>query len=318
MKSEKIINFGELLSRAWKYVWKFKFLWLLGLLAGGSAGVSGNNLSYLFNSTPNSKTKDWQSIFSGHSMASSLPNSGKVLGVADMATPVFVMLLIFLLLLILVFLFVYLRINSKGAIICAVDRIDQDKKTSLAEAWSLGHKYFLRILGFSILYSLIIILPLLFLATPVIIMAVVRWYIPAIIVGIIFSLIYVVYAIYLALSVEYGERILVLKNKRSWESIKLGIDFFNKNWKNVLLTYLILIAVMLAAGTVLALGIILVCVILGALIYGVYLLNSIAAVIVGVPIALAFIIVMFVACGFIASFRSTILTLAYKEIVKLN
>lgn len=37
------MNFGEVLSKAWKVVWKHKILWLFGILAGcGAAGSGGN------------------------------------------------------------------------------------------------------------------------------------------------------------------------------------------------------------------------------------------------------------------------------------
>jgi hypothetical protein len=36
-------NFGEVLTRAWKIVWKFKVLWIFGILAGCARGGSGGN-----------------------------------------------------------------------------------------------------------------------------------------------------------------------------------------------------------------------------------------------------------------------------------
>ena len=38
------MNFGEILSKAWKVIWKHKILWLFGILAGcGAAGSGGSN-----------------------------------------------------------------------------------------------------------------------------------------------------------------------------------------------------------------------------------------------------------------------------------
>jgi hypothetical protein len=36
------MNYGEILSKAWKTIWKHKILWLFGILAGCSASVSGS------------------------------------------------------------------------------------------------------------------------------------------------------------------------------------------------------------------------------------------------------------------------------------
>lgn len=47
-------NIGEILSRSWKIVWKFKVLWIFGILAGCSNG-SGNRFNY------NTGSSDWNS-----------------------------------------------------------------------------------------------------------------------------------------------------------------------------------------------------------------------------------------------------------------
>jgi hypothetical protein len=44
------MNYGEVLTRAWKIIWKFKILWIFGILASCGTGGSGrgNNFSYQF------------------------------------------------------------------------------------------------------------------------------------------------------------------------------------------------------------------------------------------------------------------------------
>jgi hypothetical protein len=46
------MNYGEVLTRAWKIVWKFKILWIFGIFAscGTGGGGGGNNVSYQFSS----------------------------------------------------------------------------------------------------------------------------------------------------------------------------------------------------------------------------------------------------------------------------
>jgi hypothetical protein len=48
------MNYGEVLTRAWKIIWKFKVLWIFGILAscgtGSGNGGGGNNVSYQFSS----------------------------------------------------------------------------------------------------------------------------------------------------------------------------------------------------------------------------------------------------------------------------
>ena len=54
----KQFDFGTILSRAWQIIWKFKVMWIFGILAGcGRNGPSPNNrLSY----RADSQTNDWQ------------------------------------------------------------------------------------------------------------------------------------------------------------------------------------------------------------------------------------------------------------------
>lgn len=42
------VDIGEVLSKAWKIIWKFKVLWIFGILAGCSA-ANGNRFNYNFN-----------------------------------------------------------------------------------------------------------------------------------------------------------------------------------------------------------------------------------------------------------------------------
>lgn len=50
-------NFGEVLTRAWKIIWKHKVLWIFGILAscgrGGGSGNSGSSNRYTSGGTPN-------------------------------------------------------------------------------------------------------------------------------------------------------------------------------------------------------------------------------------------------------------------------
>ena len=37
------MEYGKLIRDAWNITWRYRFLWVLGLLAGGSAGLPGLN-----------------------------------------------------------------------------------------------------------------------------------------------------------------------------------------------------------------------------------------------------------------------------------
>ena len=47
------MNYGEVLSSAWKTIWKHKVLWIFGILAGLGAGSGGGSASGRGNVNPN-------------------------------------------------------------------------------------------------------------------------------------------------------------------------------------------------------------------------------------------------------------------------
>ena len=311
MNTTKLVDFGSVIKKAWQYTWKYKYLWFLGILTGGGFSGGGNNINYLINS--GSENQNWQNIFHNHAVSSS-PIMGKILGATDYSISTGFIVFMSLLGLILAIALIYLQITARGAIITAVDKLDQNQHFTLGNSWHAGHKYFWRIFLFTLLLVFIILVPLAFLFTPVAIMASLRWYIPAVIVGIIFALIFVVYAIYIALIVQFGERILVLEDKGPWQSIIIGEKFFRKNWKNVLLTYLINMAVAMLAGIVVVIACLIVVGLLFGIVYGIYTANSTAAIVVAIPLGLAVLIALMIIGGIISAYQSSILTLAYKEI----
>src|SRR5512147_3140167 len=72
-------NFGEVLTRAWQIVWKFKVLWIFGILAGcarggggGNSGGGGNNgFNFSSSNVPPGMERFFQNI-ADHAMAYSL------------------------------------------------------------------------------------------------------------------------------------------------------------------------------------------------------------------------------------------------------
>jgi len=108
------MNIGEVLSRAWKTVWKHKVLWIFGILASCSTGGMNSSSSYrsdemnLPSGMENfiSQTPEWQLIVIG--------------------------LVIFLVLLILVLLFTFLGTIGRIGLIQGTHQVDQVEETKLS------------------------------------------------------------------------------------------------------------------------------------------------------------------------------------------
>lgn len=315
MNSSKLIDFGNILKKSWQCVRKYKYLWLLGILTGGGLNAGSNNINYIFDSS--NQKQDWQSFWQNHNF-SQLSDTGKVLGASDYSLSTNMIITIAVLGFILAVVFIYLQVTARGAIISAVDEINRGENFTLGQSWRAGHKCFWRILLYTLLLMLIMIIPLAVLAIPVAIMASIRWYVPAIIVGLVFALIFIVYAIYIALIVQYGERILVIENKGPWESFITGSKFFRMNWKNVLITYLINIAIAVVAGIAIVISSLIVFSVLFGIVYGIYFINLTAAIIVAIPFGLAVFAALLIIGGILSAFQSSFVTLSYKEIKNLS
>lgn len=308
------IDFVEIIKKSFRYILKYKYLWLLGLLAGGGGigfGNSGYTMSQSdfnnFEPLKNSGDVSMQNIGS---------ISGKVLGVeSGINTTIWFILAITILALII--LFIYFSITARGAIVFSVDKIDSGKDLSFSQAWRGGYKYFWKILLLSIIFGLIIFIPILVFAGIIVGLVLLKLTVTAIILGLLFLLIFIAFVIYISLIIPYSERILIIENISTLKSITHGIKFFNRNWKNALLMYLILIALNIGASIVLAIGlgtIVIVLILIGLLFYAI---NIILVWIFGVLAGLAVLIFLLVATGIIQSYNSTVFTLTYREIKKL-
>lgn len=312
------IDFVEIIKKSFRYIFKYKYLWLLGLLAGGG-GMGFQNSGYTMSGSDINNFKNFEPLKkSGEVSIQNIGTvSGKVLGV-DSGISAGIWLAIAITILALIILFIYLSVTARGAIVSSVNKIDSGESLNFSQAWRGGYKYFWRIFLLSILLCLIIFIPILVLGGIIVGLILLKLNITAIILGILFLLVFIAFVIYLSLIVPYAERILILENVSPLKSIISGIKFFNKNWKNTLLMYLILIALNIGAGIALAIGlgiIVLVLILIGLLFYAI---SSILLWIYVVLAGLVVLVLLLIASGIIQSYNSTAFTLTYREIKKLT
>ncbi len=308
------MNHLQILKDAFKLVKKNRYLWLLGILLGGFSGTN-----YFFNfpwgggdyeKIKNVPTDNLASIVSAN-----VRDAGSVLGdkiSSSLTNAAAISLVVFALILILVL--IYLTITAKGAMTWAIVKLSDGENFSLNDSWKKGHKYFWRRLSFAIIIFAIVVILIAALSTPVIILAIFELTIPAIILGIIFGLIFIAFCIYLGLFLPYSERILFLENKSVIDSLISGFKLFNKNWVNLLLMNLILIAIAIAAGFAILIAFL----ISGLFVFGIgalfYLANHILGYIIGGILAIALILFFVIVSGVLQAYNWSVLTLAYKSV----
>jgi hypothetical protein len=131
------MDFGEVLTRTWQITWRYKGLWVLGLLAGCGTGGGGGGGG----GSPPSPGAGPQSY-------------GQIEQVMGQI-PVWVWVLVAVSALILVLVFFVLGVIGTGGLIAGFRHADEGQDTSLGQAFRLGTKYFWRLLGFRLLLLLL-------------------------------------------------------------------------------------------------------------------------------------------------------------------
>ncbi len=152
------ISIGEVLTKAWKITWKFKVLWVFGILASCSAN-RGSNFNNNFggnssNSSPNLPpgelpepfrtwfSSNWQDIITSF-----------------LVKNLILFLIVALLILVILFLFYYLGTIGKAGLIKGTQLADRGlEKLSFGELWDQGNSYFLRMFGLSLLVGIPILI----------------------------------------------------------------------------------------------------------------------------------------------------------------
>ncbi len=131
------MDYGEILSKAWKIIWKHKILWLFGLFAGcaSQSGSNGGQINFRIN---NSKEvpPQMQHLF----------NNIESWQVALMVG------IILLIVLILVVLAITLStIGKAGLIKGTLAGLERDQSLTFREVWNASTPYFWRLLGLNLL-----------------------------------------------------------------------------------------------------------------------------------------------------------------------
>ena len=142
------MDYKELVVKSFKLAWRYKWLWVFGLFAGGGFG-SGGNFNFNNGSSP------WRGNRSAPRMDAFRYHAGNWLGahVALIIGVIVAAAVLFLLMIIL-------SIISQGALIGAAERLDKDEETGFTEAFRVGWHNFWSILGFGLLLFLIIFVPI--------------------------------------------------------------------------------------------------------------------------------------------------------------
>ena len=138
------MDFGYVIKRAWEIIWKFKVLWIFGILAscGQAGGSGGSNSGYKFSSQESNASSQIEQWFSQ----------------LDPAIIALLIGLAILIVFILVVLAILLGTVGRVGLIRGTMKAEQGAdRLTFGELWREGLSYFWRVFGLNLLVGLIIL-----------------------------------------------------------------------------------------------------------------------------------------------------------------
>jgi hypothetical protein len=265
-----MFDIGKILSRAWQILWKYKVLWIFGLLlalsgaAGGSGGGSGNSS---YQNDYNNQFGDFQS-FEGFQYDPNTPAWAKDMGTwaEEHVVPLFatqekalqtgIRIVVILLgfSIVMGLLLALVRYPSETAVIRMVDDHDQTgNKVKFKEGWKLGwNRRAFRMWLVDLLISIPAIIYVGMLVGGGLLLAFNsdafdQGVYAGLAVGIglfaLFSLAFVVFMIGLGMLRELVVRFVAIEDMTVTDAFANGWIMFKRNFKNLFLTWLVLVGI---------------------------------------------------------------------------
>ena len=302
------MNYGELLSEAFRLTWRNRFLWFFGFFVAGTGGS--------FNLPTNFGSQMGQNPFGGAGGPLRWISENLVLFLTAVIAVVVVLTLVFLV----------LSMISHGALADSVATLHRGESRRFGSAFRAGTTNFWRVLGLKVLFLLMALGLALIIFLPVVLGGIAAFSLSdstglrvlAVVLGVIFVFVALI-VVFLPFAIlnQFALRELVVNRRRILESIGGGFGLFRRNIGRSLLVWLLQLAVMLGLG----IAALVVIVIFGAILLGPAIAlfatdHTTAGVVAGVVGGLLFLVPVFVISGAIGAFNHAYWTLAYLRLVE--
>jgi hypothetical protein len=221
------MDYGYVLRRAGEIIWKFKVLWIFGILAscGQAGGAGGSNSGYRFSSQDRVAGSYIQQLFSR-------------------INPGFIWLLVIIAIIIaIVFVVLAILLSTVGRVGLIQGTLKAERganKLTFSELWREGLTYFWRVFGLNLLIGLIILFAVLILAFLGIVLSIGTLGIFLVcLIPLLCLLIPVAWLV--SIIIEQANVALVVENLDIIEAIKKGWHVFINNIGSMLVMGLVLI-----------------------------------------------------------------------------
>ena len=238
------MDYGEVLGRAWKIIWKHKILWIFGIFASFSRGGGGNG-----GSGNASRMTSPQTGPGGQNPFSQFEQFANQLG-TWIENHIWVVVLFAILVLILIVLSIWLGTMGRIGLIRGTFKADTGaERLGFGELWKESTPFFWRVFLLSLLVGLAILVVL----VPIILLGIVFGTV-TLGVGLLclipFICILIPALILLGMVIQLGETGLVLENLGIMDGLRRGWQVFKDHIGPVLLIWLILAVIAFVVGIV--------------------------------------------------------------------
>jgi membrane-anchored glycerophosphoryl diester phosphodiesterase (GDPDase) len=303
------MNYGEIISEAFRLAWRNRFLWFFGFFVAGGGG--------LFNFPSNLGVNPGGNSGVSSNGIGQFVSENLGLIVAAVA-----------LLAVLALIFIVLTLISQGALAESVAALHRGETRRFSSAWRTGISSFWRVLGQAILFFLIWLALLVAIVLPAILIvlgilaATESPGLRALFIGLVVLLAIIVFIVLLVALVVIGQfalRNLVVDGERVFGSVGAGYRLFRRNLGRSLLVWIIKVALSIGLGIAyftvfLILGLVLV----GPAVALFFAGYTTAGIVVGIVGGLLFLVIIVVISGALGTFSHAYWTLAYLRIVAPN
>jgi hypothetical protein len=300
------MNYGELLSEAFRLTWRHRFLWFFGIFVAGASS---------FNFPAN--------IGSGQEKAPFGPTAGPLRWISE--NLVLFLTAIITVVVVLAVVYLVLSMISHGALAEGVAALHRGEACRFGPTFRAGTANFWRVLWLKGLFFLMALGLALLIFLPVVLGGLAAFSLTdsvgvrvlAVVLGVVFVVVALV-AVFLPFAIvnQFALRELVVNRRRVLESIGGGFGLFWRNIGRSLLVWLLQLAVMLGLG----IGALVVLVIFGAILLGPAIAlfateRASAGVVAAVVGGLLFLVPLLVISGALGTFNHAYWTLAYLRLI---
>ncbi|MDR3686290.1 MAG: hypothetical protein P4L93_04960 [Coriobacteriia bacterium] len=156
------MEYGQIIKKAWRITWRYRFLWVLGIFAGitgwGGQGSGGYSPGQSFGSGSTSSGGSSTSPFSGGQLQQLSSTASRWIPVLIAAGLIWIVFALFMWV---------LNLAAQGGLVWAVNEIEDGRTPQLGSAWKQGFSRLWSVLGLGILVQLPLLVALLLLVAAV-------------------------------------------------------------------------------------------------------------------------------------------------------